>query len=66
MDINGIIRLSVPGFPGHLHDSSCFWHINLPHFPHGLQIMADQGFANRAPLLIPVNPLGQALPANLK
>ena len=40
----------------------CFCrHLNIPNLPQGLQIMADRGFQNRAPLLLPVDNNGQAI-----
>ena len=36
-------------------------HINLPPFPQGLQIMADQGFANKTPLLLPLSMQGNQM-----
>ena len=38
----------------------CFFfsHIQFPVLPPGLQIMADQGFANQSPILIPMSHRG--------
>ena len=66
VNVYGIIRFSQPGFLGHLHDSSCYRHIQLPPFPQGLQIMADQGFANRSPLLVPIGHQGAAMQGLMK
>ena len=57
---------SRPGFVGHLHDSTCYRHLNIPPFPQGFQIMADQGFANRSPLLVPISAQANPLPAGMK
>ena len=38
-----------------------FRHLALPNLPMGLQIMADRGFQNRPPLLVPVGNQGQGL-----
>ena len=66
VDVRGFVVYSRPGFVGHLHDSTCFRHIQLPPFPQGLQIMADQGFANRSPLLVPVSPQGNPMRGIMK
>ena len=36
-------------------------HMNLPPLPCGLQIMADQGFQNQSPLLVPIGNNGNLL-----
>ena len=36
-------------------------YIQLHRLPNGLQIMADQGFANQPPLILPIGPNGQRL-----
>ena len=66
VDVRGFVVFSRPGFVGHLHDSMCFRHIKLPPFPQGLQIMADQGFANRSPLLVPVSAQGNPMSGIMK
>ena len=44
----------------------CCSHINLPVLPQGLRIMADKGFANVSPLLLPVRAGRQALPKRMR
>ena len=39
-----------------------FRHLQIPPLPNGLQIMADQGFPNIPPLLLPVAPPGIDIP----
>ena len=41
-------------------------HLQIPALPAGLQIMADQGFANRRPLLLLVSRLGIQMPAEME
>ena len=43
-----------------------FSHLNLPQLPQGLQMMADQGFANRPPILLPISRLGQPMRGIMK
>ena len=40
--------------------------MNIPPLPNGLQIMADQGFPNIRPLLLPVVQQGQQLPPRMR
>ena len=61
IDVSSRVVLSRPGFNGHLNDSTVLNSINIPALPQGLQIMADQGFANQSPFLIPISRRGQAL-----
>ena len=43
-----------------------FRRIRLPVLPRGLQIMADQGFANHTPLLIPLSRQGDPMRGMMK
>ena len=36
VDVRGFVVYSRPGFVGHLHDLTCYRHINIPPFPQGL------------------------------
>ena len=40
---------------------TCFRHLQIPQLPAGLQIMADKGFQNQRPLLIPAGPRNQQI-----
>ena len=66
VDVEGFIVWSIPGFVGHLHDSTCYRHVAIPNLPANLQIMADQGFANRRPFLLPVGVRGQQVRGIIK
>ena len=61
IDVNGLIVLSRPGFVGHINDSTCLDQIRIPVLPQGLQIMADQGFINQRPILVPLSRRGNPL-----
>ena len=39
----------------------CFRHLTLPALPQGLQIMADLGFQNKSPLLLPISNNGNCM-----
>ena len=66
VDVYGNIVFSRPGFVGHLADSTCYRNVTLPAFPQGLHIMADQGFANQSPLLLPIDRRGRIMRGIMK
>ena len=43
-----------------------FSHLQIPRLPQGFQIMADQGFPNRSPFLLPVGVRGQQVRGIIK
>ena len=66
IDVKGFIVFSRPGFVGHINDSTCLDQVCIPVLPQGLQIMADQGFANQRPILIPLSRRGNPLQGTIR
>ena len=61
IDVYRFIVFSRPGFVGHINDSTCLGHVRIPALPNALQIMADKGFVNQRPILVPISRRGNAV-----
>ena len=58
IDAERYVVFSRPGFVGHINDSTCLGHVRIPALPNTLQIMADKGFVNQRPILVPISRRG--------